>query len=245
MGVAGERSTNSLSQRHGRGRRLPWSLGALMASGLLAIALLLLGHAGGAGAAAQGCQTGSLTFSFTGGEQCYVVPAGITTLHVTARGAPGGAGQPGATTAPGGSGAITDGDIAVVPGTTLYVEVGGAGDSHLPSGSVAAFNGGGAAGNSPGGSTNAGGGGGASDVRTCVSSGLGCVGTTLASRLIVAGGGGGGGGDGLGSPAPVGGAGGAAGTDAGGGAMAGADATGTGTPQSGGGQPGTSGAGGL
>ena len=130
------------------------------------------------------------TFVFTGAEQTYTVPAGVTSLQVVAVGAPGGAGFSNA--APGVGGAGADGatataTLAVTPGEGLYVEVGGAGGTADGTGG---FNGGGA------GSSLGGGGGGASDVRT-VSCGSPCAisGTaTLASRLVVAAGGGGGGG---------------------------------------------------
>lgn len=42
--------------------------------------------------AVPACQTGTYNFAFTGTEQCYSVPAGISQLTVTAVGAPGGAG---------------------------------------------------------------------------------------------------------------------------------------------------------
>lgn len=40
-------------------------------------------------ASAAPCQTGSVTFASTGGEQCCIVPTGVTTVHVIAIGAPG------------------------------------------------------------------------------------------------------------------------------------------------------------
>jgi glycine rich protein len=116
----------------------------------------------------------STTFAYTGGEQTYTVPAGVTSVFVTATGARGGGPTSGYGT--GGRGAVASGAISVTPGQTLYVEVGGIGG--LPGGG---FNGGGAGGSRNG--LSVWGGGGASDVRT--SSG------TLGSRLIVAGGGGG------------------------------------------------------
>lgn len=108
----------------------------------------------------------SQTFNATGGEQQYVVPAGVTAVHVVAVGAHGGGSSPGR------AHKVT-GDIPVTGGQTLYVEVGG-----LPSGSTGGFNGGG---------NGAAGGGGASDVRSAPrASGLGTD-----TRLIVAAGGGG------------------------------------------------------
>jgi hypothetical protein len=129
------------------------------------------------------------TFSYTGGEQIYTVPAGVHSLSITAIGAPGGAmthcevncppgGGP--TGLAPGRGAVVSGVVSVTPGQTLYVEVGGAGG--LPAGG---FNGGGEAGTLL---VQDGGGGGASDVRT-MPMGVGVA--SLNSRLIVAGGGGG------------------------------------------------------
>jgi hypothetical protein len=142
------------------------------------LALLLLAIAGAAlawataGASADGPVTvtfnpgATQTFTATGAEQQYVVPSGVSALHVVATGAPGG----GAT---GGRAHQVTGDVAVTGGQTLFVEVGG-----LASGGTGGFNGGGDGGS---------GGGGASDIRTAArSAGLGTD-----TRLIVAGGGGG------------------------------------------------------
>jgi len=166
--------------------------------------------------AAPTCQTGTVTFTSTGAEQCYVVPAGVSQLTTTAVGAPGGAGATGLgvvipgmlfSNAPGGAGgdgAVVNGRIAVTPGETLYVEVGGAGapgqaitmDGPVFIVAPGGFNGGGASGPSIG--LDGGGGGGASDVRTCSSSAASCPGggNTLTSRLLVAAGGAGGAGGG-------------------------------------------------
>ena len=65
----------------------------------------------------------TVSFSYTGSEQTYVVPSGVSSLHVVAVGAPGGSGYWNA--GAGGHGAIVSGDLAVTPGETLYVEVGG------------------------------------------------------------------------------------------------------------------------
>ena len=118
-------------------------------------------------------------FEYTGGEQTFTVPGGVHTLGVKAIGGRGGTAD-----GAGGVSAEVIGNITVTPGQTLYVEVGGPGQSAVEGG-AGGFNGGGA-----GGSPNAGGGGGASDVRTSPrASGL-----SPDDRLIVAGGGGGGGG---------------------------------------------------
>lgn len=171
-------------------------------------------------AGAAVCETGAATFLFSEDEQCYEVPAGVTSLDVVAVGAPGGVG--GASTFPGAalpgagaSGARVAAQIAVIPGQLLYVEVGGAG---LPGASSIMFAEGGAGGfnggsNGGGGSmvteSGGGGGGGASDLRTCSVVAAECLNgvTTLESRLLVAAGGaGGGGGHGFGAGGDGGGA---------------------------------------
>lgn len=137
------------------------------------------------------------SFGYTGAEQSYTVPAGVTSVHVTATGAPGGAGAPGPTRpgVVGGLGAVTAGDLAVKPGEVLYVEVGGAGaDGSATGGGLGGWNGGGLGGRSFGGDGSfGGGGGGASDVRFCSIDATDClvVPSSEASRLLVAGGGGG------------------------------------------------------
>jgi hypothetical protein len=118
-------------------------------------------------------------FSFTGAEQSYTVPAGVSSLSVTAVGAPGGGPSSGGL-APG-RGAVVSGVVDVAPGQVLYVEVGGNGGS-----SVGGFNGGGDSGTRNGLSVYGGGGG--SDVRTLPMS-AGAISSN--SRLIVAAGGGG------------------------------------------------------
>ena len=138
---------------------------------------------------------GATTFTFTASEQSYTVPTGVTSVSVVAIGAPGGAGPTtgGTQGGTGGRGAVAAGTIAVQPGETLYVEVGGGGGSG-DSGGGGGFNGGGNGFHgAPG--TPGGGGGGASDVRKCSISAVACTGSadTLHSRLIVAAGGGGGG----------------------------------------------------
>src|SRR4051812_3852917 len=97
------------------------------------------------------------TFLFTGDEQSFVVPTGVTQLHVDAVGGNGGpASSPAA-------GADVIADLPVTPGATLYVEVGGNGS--MPGGSSGgpATFGGGAAGGAAGLGEGGGSGGGASD----------------------------------------------------------------------------------
>jgi hypothetical protein len=179
-------------------------------------AAVLAGFAAGP-AQASGCVIGEAasTFSYTGAEQCYIVP--VDQVNVVAIGGAGSAGEgnkdltPGATEPPaggGGYGAEVDGDLWTSPGEELYVEVGG--DGGLPGfNGVGTFNGGGAGGfdSALGGGSSGGDGGGASDVRT-VSCGTECQaggdGPSLDSRLLVAGGGGGGGGGGTTSVSDVG-----------------------------------------
>jgi hypothetical protein len=134
----------------------PWALLAVLAT-----AAVSLFATAGAGAA----ETVTQRFTSNGAEQTFVVPAGITTISVRAVGGTGrGGGAP----------AEVTGSVAVSPGRTLYVEVGGS-----ATGQFGGFNGGGQGGNAA-----AGGGGGASDVRTVSRT---SASGTLASRLIVAG----------------------------------------------------------
>lgn len=161
---------------------------ATLAGVTLAVAAVGLGVPAAAGAAplpAACSQSGSVvtcTYGYTGGEQSFTVPAGITTVAATVIGA---AGSPNSAGEPGGAGAEVTGTLGgLTSGHTLYVEVGQTVDTAaLPkTARVSAFNGGGA-----GVGVFSGAGGGASDVRTVSSSTTG----SLASRLIVAGGGGG------------------------------------------------------
>ena len=117
---------------------------------------------------------GSSTFAVPGGPYPFVVPVGVTTVHVVAVGGTGGSleipGQP-----VGGRGAVVSADLSVAPGSTLDVFVAGNGAV-----GAAGINGGGI----PRGGNPLGGGGGSSDIRP--------EGGSLASRLLVAAGGGGG-----------------------------------------------------
>jgi hypothetical protein len=236
----------------------------ILAYPALVVPLGLLGVAALAGSAAaalpSGCaQSGSTvtcTFSATGSEQSFAVPAGVSSVTVTAvggDGGSGGSGDQGASGVAGGFGASVTGSLPVTGGDTLYVEVGGNGqDDGSGQTTTGGFNGGG------GGSTSipdcvGGAGGGASDVRTLPMSNSGSLGSRL---LVAAGGGGGGGGDGVSPPCGIGhspgGAGGSAGqpgtSAAGGGGGAGtATAGGPGGAGEGGdgaGGPGVLGAGG-
>jgi hypothetical protein len=155
------------------------------------LALLALTACGGGGALSPSTGTstvplsgshGTKTFNYTGAEQTFKVPAGVTSVTVTTAGASGGfyassssrsrgAGVPG-------NGGLAEAAIAVRPGEKLAVFVGGQGTTY-PSSGTGGFTGGG----SGSGSYEAGGGGGASDVRQ--------GGSQLSDRVIVAAGGGG------------------------------------------------------
>ncbi|MFI8456908.1 hypothetical protein [Kitasatospora sp. NPDC085464] len=89
--------------------------------------------------------TTTCTFAFTGAEQTFTVPAGVTQVDVTAIGAAGGLEALGG--ASGGRGAQVSGTLAGLSGgQTLYVEVGGTatdGSCYPNSLCVGGFNGGG------------------------------------------------------------------------------------------------------
>ena len=189
----------------------------LMLTGMLAFCWLAF--AGTAAALPAGCTQGGPTATCTyaaQGETAFIVPTGVTSISATAVGAQGRSDF--FNTGSGGLGAQATAMIAVTPGETLYLQVNVLGGR--------------------GGSTSrptqlGGNGGGESDVRTCPAVGT-CAGTTLASRLLVAGGGGGVGsfgpnGGNAGTPSPAGDGGSpASGFDAGGGTGATATAAGTG-----------------
>jgi hypothetical protein len=182
---------------------------------------------------------GSQTFNATGAQQNFLVPAGVTSVTVQAHGARGGKGSS-LNVTPGNGGSVTA-TIAVTPGETLAVFVGGTGgDGHANSPGAGGFNGGGTG---PVVLNTGGGGGGASDVRQ--------GGSGLANRVVVAGGGGGSG-TGGGVAGGTGGAGGgttggsgATVFDTGGGTGGTAAAGGSGGHGGGGGTAGTSGASGT
>jgi len=134
------------------------------------------------------CASGSHVFDFTGAEQDFVLPACVTSVMIDTYGAQGGDAS---ATLLGGLGGRATGTLAITPGTTLAIFVGGAGITAPTVGSLAGFaggwNGGGSVHEFTGWSSQAEGiagtGGGASDVRV--------GGVELANRVIVAGGGGG------------------------------------------------------
>ena len=150
------------------------------------------------------------SFSYTGADQTYVVPAGVTSVNITLSGAGGGYST-------GGSGGFVSGTLAVTPGQTLYVVVGGGGVFLSMSNT---FGGGGTGLN-----TGAASGGGRTAIR------LAPIATTATLDLVTAGGGGG-----VGGNATAGGAGG--GTTGGTGANGGSATGGGGGTQSAGGSAG-------
>jgi hypothetical protein len=121
-------------------------------------------------------QPQEVTFNFTGGQQSFVVPDNVVRIHIQALGAQG-ADTFGDV---GGLGGFAVGDLAVNPGQTLRIFVGGQGTAVTQAFGGGGFNGGGDANST---SLPRGGGGGASDVRV--------GGVSLNDRVIVAGGGGG------------------------------------------------------
>jgi hypothetical protein len=137
----------------------------------------------------------------TAGEHPFVVPVAVTSLQVELVGAHGGSGV-GASA--GGAGAAYGATLAVTPGQTLFAEVGGNGTSAGTGGAdgLGGIGGGANGGNAVflfSGAPGGGGGGGSSDVRSCPigAAPADCAaGSSLASRLVVAGGGAGGGGTG-------------------------------------------------
>jgi len=118
----------------------------------------------------------TVSYSFTGQVETYVVPACVSQLEITIQGAKGGG-------ANGGNGSTVTGVLNVVEGQILEIRVGGMGS--CPGGG---YNGGGIGGTASETSNDACGGGGASDIRVAPFG--------LNDRIIVASGGGGmGGGD--------------------------------------------------
>lgn len=123
----------------------------------------------------------TVEFQFTGAAQIFVVPNGVTSIDVDVRGAQG---SDTFGSIPGLGGRVQT-SIAVAPGETLYVYVGGAGGDPEPPNTpgIGGFNGGGNGGVDPVDQNGpSGGGGGASDIRRSP--------YALNDRLVVAGGGG-------------------------------------------------------
>ena len=129
-----------------------------------------------------GAAQAQTTFTYTGANQTYTVPAGVTSIQVEAVGGTGGV-YSGATNYA--YGARVRATLPVTPGEVLTVVVGGRGQNGATN--TTSFNGGGS-----GFGTYAGGGGGATDLRRPYSAST-STGDYLTSRnaLLVAGGGGG------------------------------------------------------
>ncbi len=126
------------------------------------------------------------TFQYTGKEQSFKVPSGVTKLRAEASGASGPSQGGSSCYFTGGNGGIVKATISVTSGETLAIFVGGEGTgdtSNCSPGYEGGFNGGGN-GASEKYCLNGTGGGGASDVRQ--------GGDELGNRVIIAGGGGGG-----------------------------------------------------
>jgi hypothetical protein len=171
-------------------------LGLVLAASLF----FALGSAHAAPSCVTGATTTTCTFSYTGAAEAWVVPAGVTSAVFDVYGGAGGslASMLAVTGGPGGRGAHVQATVALTPGATLNMRIGGQGTDGFASptnftGTLAA------AGGFNGGGTNSitcticsfvlgGAGGGSSDVRTSADG--------LADRLLVAGGGGGAGGGG-------------------------------------------------
>jgi len=142
-----------------------------------------------------GTPSTTTVYDFTGTPQTYVVPPAICRLRIEAIGAAGGSQGTAGTPGPGARAIST---LAVTPGETLLVYVGGQGGEAVgPTPGVGGWNGGGAGGDASdghgGGAGRAGsGGGGATDIRQ--------GGASLEDRVLVAGGGSGGAGHGVGGP---------------------------------------------
>ncbi|KQW53080.1 hypothetical protein ASC77_01915 [Nocardioides sp. Root1257] len=148
---------------------------------LLPAATVAADAAGVTPTVADGPHLYASTYLYTGTQQTFTVPEGVSAVQVKAVGAAGGD----AGGSPGGRGAEVTGTLAVTTGQTLYLWVGGQGGSSGLSG-ARGWNGGGRGGQSD---TAGGGGGGASDVRTCPAAVQGC--DSISSRVLVAAGGGG------------------------------------------------------
>lgn len=143
-------------------------------------ATALLSASAGAGVASAD----TTSFAFTGGEQAFTVPAGVTSLQVVAVGGRGGG-------VLGGFGAVARATVSVTPGQTLFVNVGGNGAvgeaNTTGTGVEGGFNGGGSGGSGSNVFYGGGSGGGATDVRSFSRNQASSLGT----RLVIAAGGGG------------------------------------------------------
>ncbi|MDC0195089.1 Ig-like domain-containing protein [Alphaproteobacteria bacterium] len=122
------------------------------------------------------------TFSYTGGQQTWTVPAGNSTVTIDLIGAAGGTGGT-AWGISGGKGGRVQTTLTVTAGSTLNIYIGGKGCDATLTTASGGYNGGGGTGASSNDNKTPGCGGGASDIRI--------GGTALSDRVVVAGGGGG------------------------------------------------------
>ncbi|MDB2617721.1 autotransporter outer membrane beta-barrel domain-containing protein [Candidatus Pelagibacter bacterium] len=121
----------------------------------------------------------TVTFSYTGAQQSWTVPSGVTSITVDAYGAGGGDSSGNS----GGNGARVQTTLTVTPGDILYIYVGETGwDAANGSTPSTSFNGGGKGGQSNIGTRSGGSGGGQTDIRTS---------TSTSDIIMVAAGGGG------------------------------------------------------
>ena len=109
--------------------------------------------------------SGSQTFSYTGSQQTFTVPSGVSTITIKAWGAQGGGEPADGLWGDGGKGGYSTGDANVSAGSTIYIVVGQQGFSTHSS---YAYNGGGGGG---AGDQDGGGGGGGSGYICGVSNG--------------------------------------------------------------------------
>lgn len=114
-----------------------------MVCGVLGVAApvaLAAGPCGSSGVYAVSGSTATCTYSAQGTEDTFTVPGGVTSLSVTAVGAPGGAGNG----VQGGQGAqVVNTALSVNSGTTLYVDVGETGGGDAGAGCCGGGSGGG------------------------------------------------------------------------------------------------------
>jgi hypothetical protein len=165
---------------HSRGRRVTSRITLVGMGAVLAVMAFLPGQRSAEaieGSCASATQGGTTTTTcFTPGEYLFVVPGGITKVHVIATGA---SGQSTASAA-GGDGSIATTDLVVTPGTQLFLNINNDfGANGVGGGSDTQHDG------APGG--------GSVDVRTCSSKDSTCaaLGSAGDPRIIVGGGGGG------------------------------------------------------
>ena len=72
-------------------------------------------------------ESGDSTFSYTGSQQTFTVPSGVSTITIKVWGAQGGSGgywSNNSYCSTGGKGGYAKGDLSVIPGSNVYVYVG-------------------------------------------------------------------------------------------------------------------------